>query len=170
MKFTFAANKYVINLVENCELLDLACGNGELINELRKRKIKCTGLDIKKNINANIVHDLNKKIPLKDKSFSQITCIDSLEHVKNISQVFSEVYRILKEEGIFIVSVPNTKFYRHNNHINYFTYKLIKEFISNTNFKVEEEIYFYFIPYIKKTIRLPYHIISSHFIFKLRKS
>lgn len=170
MKFQFVANKYVLPLLEKGKMLDLACGKGELIKEAKKKNIKVIGLDINKENNPDIIHDLEKPLPFSNESFQQVTCVDSMEHVKNITQLLNEVYRILKKGGIFIFSIPNTKFYRHSeHHVSYFTYKLIKQFISQTFFKIEKEIFFYFIPYLKKDIPVFTPLLASHFIFKLRK-
>lgn len=169
MKFKFVANKYVLPLLGKGKMLDLACGKGELIKEAKKKNIEVIGLDINKENNPDIVHDLEKSLPLSNESFQQVTCVDSMEHVKNISNLFSEAFRILKKDGIFIFSIPNTKFYRHHNHISYFTYKSIRQFISNSGLKKEKEIFFYFVPYLKMAIRVPFPSMASHFVFRLRK-
>ena len=168
MKFQYRANKYVLLLLEKGNMIDLACGKGELIKEADKKDIEVMGLDINKENNPDIVHDLEKPLSLSNESFQQVTCVDSMEHIKNISNLFSEVYRILKKNGTFILSIPNTKFYHHN-HISYFTYKLIRQFISNSGLKKEKEIFFYFVPYLKMTIRVPFPFMASHFVFKLRR-
>ena len=170
MKFQYCANKYILPLLEKGNMIDLACGSGELIRAARVKGIRAIGLDINPLYHSYIIHDLNNLLSFDTESFNQVTCVDSMEHVKNITQLLNEVYRILKKGGIFIFSIPNTKFYRHSeHHVSYFTYKLIKQFISQTFFKIEKEIFFYFIPYLKKDIPIFTSLLASHFIFKLRK-
>lgn len=169
MKFQFVANKYVINLIENKKWLDLACGNGELLKKAKEKGILGEGLDIKKSKYTTYVNNLENPLPFKNNTYEQITCIDSMEHIGNLTQLFSEINRILKKDGIFIVSVPNTKRYHKYSHISAFTYKSIKNLLKKLEFKIEKEIYFYYIPYVGKTIKVPNHRFASHFIFKTKK-
>ncbi len=171
MKFQYEANRYVLPLLEKSKMVDLACGKKDLINIARKRGIDAIGLDLDKSYNPEIIHDLNESLPFKRKSFGQVTCVDSLEHVKNTPLIFNEVYRILKNNGIFIVTIPNTKFYRKTRHRHkyYFTYNKTKKLIKGNSFIIDKEIYPYYIPYVRRLIKVSLPYISSHFIFKLRK-
>jgi len=169
MDFKFIANKYVIELIENKKWLDLACGSGELLEKASQREIIGDGLDLKKGKYCKYVHDLEEKIPIKDNYYEQASCIDSMEHIGNLTLLFSEVNRILKKNGTFIFSVPNTKRYHHHNHISAFTYKSIKNLINNSGFTVIAEIFFYYIPYLKIAVRVPTSKLASHFIFKTKK-
>lgn len=169
MKFKFVANKYILPLIEKTKTLELACGEGELGRYLKSKKIPYTGLDLKKGPSVDMVHNLEKPLPLKDKSYNQVICVDSLEHIGNLTLLFKEVNRILKKKGDFLLTVPNTIFYRKNNHISAFTYSTLKNLFKNNKFKIEEEKYFYFVPYLKKDIQVFTPFIASHFVFKLRK-
>ncbi len=169
MKFKFAANKYILKLLEKKKWLDLACGNGELLIAARDKDIIGEGLDIKQSKYTKYVHNLEKTLPFRNKEYEQITCIDSMEHIGNLTQLFSEINRILKKNGLFILSVPNTKRYHKNNHISAFTYKTIKNLIKNFGFKIEKEVYFYYIPYVRKSIKVSSPKLASHFIFKTKK-
>jgi len=60
------------------------------------------GLDINKENNPDIVHDLEKPLLLSNESFQQVTCVDPIEHIKNISNLFLKIHRILKKNGTFI--------------------------------------------------------------------
>lgn len=170
MKFKYIANKYVIQLLsKNKNWLDLACGDGELLQYAKEKGIIGSGLDIKKGQHTKYIHNLEQPLSFKDQSFEQITCIDSIEHIGNLTQLFSEIHRILKKEGTFILSVPNTKKYHKYTHISAFTYKSITNLINKSGFKIENEIYFYFVPYIKKSIKVFNPKFASHFIFKVKK-
>lgn len=167
--FKYDANKYVLPLLENKKWLDLACGDGELLKSAKKNKIIGEGLDIKNTKSAKYIHNLEDRLPFKNNTYEQVTCIDSIEHIGNLTQLFSEINRILKKEGIFILSVPNTKRYRKNDHISAFTYRSIKNLIKKSGFRIEKEIYFYYVPYLKKTIKVPTQKLASHFIFKTKR-
>ena len=47
------------------------------------------------------------KIPFQDKTFDLVSALDVLEHVKNDELAISEISRILKKDGIAIVTVPH---------------------------------------------------------------
>ncbi len=45
----------------------------------------------------------------------------------------------------------------------------LRSLFKNNGFKIEEEKYFYFIPYLKKDIAVFTPILAYHLVFKLRK-
>ncbi|RJS76062.1 glycosyltransferase, partial [Methanophagales archaeon] len=52
------------------------------------------------------------KIPIAgEKLFDVLVCFEALEHVKEHEELMKEVKRLLKDDGIFIVSTPNKKAY-----------------------------------------------------------
>src|SRR3989344_408653 len=48
-----------------------------------------------------------ESIPYKDNYFGVVLLNDVLEHVENEEKALSEIYRILKKEGVIILTVPN---------------------------------------------------------------
>jgi ubiquinone/menaquinone biosynthesis C-methylase UbiE len=107
-------------------LLDLGCGNGNLISDAKKRKLfkRYYGIDLigivvkraKKEI-RKISGDLksvyikraslDSKLPFKDKYFSVITCTSVLEHIFDPYFSIQEINRVLKKGGSLILEVPN---------------------------------------------------------------
>lgn len=58
--------------------------------------------------NADIFH-----LPFKKDSFDIIYALDMLEHLDNVDLALAEIKRVLKNDGFFIVSIPNeNNFYR----------------------------------------------------------
>ena len=52
------------------------------------------------------------KLPYKDKTFDFISALDVLEHIKDDNLAVSEISRILKKDGIVIITIPHRmKFY-----------------------------------------------------------
>jgi len=171
MEFQFTANNFVLDWIEpGKKFLDIACGNCQLLDYAKNKGCDVTGLDINPQRKDVVKHDLNKPLPFPDKSFDVVSCIDSLEHVKNVSQVFKEVHRILKNDGIFIVTVPNTRWYKNHNHISYFTYRYMVQLIKYSKFTIEKERHYIEIPKLKKRFVFKWFPeICFHLIFKLIK-
>ncbi len=117
-KKRFAAVK---NMTENAEgnILDLGCHGGTLTNFISglKKENKICGLDISENAIAYArekyphiefkARDLNNGIPYPDKMFDTITCFDVLEHVFDPLKLINEIKRVLKNNGYFIIDIPN---------------------------------------------------------------
>lgn len=111
---------FASRFVKNKVVLDIACGSGYGSDFLKKKGAKkVIGIDISpeaisyckanyKNINF-LVGGVDK-IPLKDKSVDLIVSFETIEHVEEKTQnnFIQEVKRILKPDGLFIVSTPNT--------------------------------------------------------------
>ncbi|MFC1944519.1 methyltransferase domain-containing protein [Chloroflexota bacterium] len=118
--------RLVCNLLDlnkdECQILDIGCGDGVWTNELLKRGVNIKGLDIssedvamaetrakKLGLAADyIVHDA-QEIPFSDNTFTDCIAICVLEHIPDDNKVFNEVYRILKPKGCFVLSVPSNK-------------------------------------------------------------
>lgn len=47
------------------------------------------------------------RLPYRDKSFDFVSALDILEHVKDDKQAISEISRILKKEGLVMITVPH---------------------------------------------------------------
>jgi len=98
--------------------LDLGCGNGSLTFEIAKI-FRCTeiwGVDIDEEaLNKASMRgikilkvDLNtQKVPLSDETFDLVTAFDVIEYLWNTDNLISEVYRLLKRGGYFILTTPN---------------------------------------------------------------
>lgn len=101
-------------------LLDLGCSIGAWRDFfMRKGYRKIVGVDIspeRLSLAAKrgyaTVCSPGESLPFKDCSFSTIVCIDMLVHVlreRDRVKVFSECFRILKPNGIFIFSIASRK-------------------------------------------------------------
>jgi len=54
------------------------------------------------------IFDLDKgKMPIKDKVFDIVVCIETLEHLLYPEKVMKEILRIGKKDAIFLLSMPN---------------------------------------------------------------
>ncbi len=62
-------------------------------------------LDIKKDFHPAVLGDAHH-LPFKGNAFECVKCTELLEHVENPEKVIKEVTRVLKNEGILILSIP----------------------------------------------------------------
>ena len=91
----------------------LILGSGS-IDYPQYRKTDNIKIDINPDCGADIVHDLEDlPLPFKDKEFSVIYAFEVLEHVgrqgnwKGFFDEFAEYYRILKNLGLMIITIPS---------------------------------------------------------------
>ena len=105
-------------------VLDAACGEGYGSNILSEGARKVVGLDLDANA---IIHAKQKygsdivsfvegsieNLPFKDNTFDVVVSFETIEHVNGeIQESFlSEIKRVLKPDGILIMSTPNKKVY-----------------------------------------------------------
>lgn len=93
------------------KILDIGCGYRKLAKiELFKEisiEGEYIGLDIKKTPVTDVVCDLEEgKLPFKDNEFDIVYTRSVLQYIKNIPDLVSEVHRILKNGGKFLVNAP----------------------------------------------------------------
>jgi predicted SAM-dependent methyltransferase len=67
-----------------------------------------TNVDIHKFSNVDIVHDMEKRLPFKNDTVSEIYSHHSLEHCRmhKIKEILKDWYRVLKKDGILKIIVP----------------------------------------------------------------
>lgn len=93
-------------------ILDLGCGNGELFELVGTSIKRGYGLDIdlKNHRVGNIIYkkyDLEKEdLPFEDNHFDCVTMLAVIEHLNNWQKIVAEARRVLKKDGIFLVTTP----------------------------------------------------------------
>lgn len=105
----------IIGNVEGKKILDVGCFNGEMISSLARNN-ECYGLDIAetplkiaktKGIKTSKLDFEKEKFPFEDNFFDIIICSETLEHLINQDHCLSEIRRVLKNDEIFIMTIPN---------------------------------------------------------------
>ncbi|MFC1888284.1 methyltransferase domain-containing protein [Thermodesulfobacteriota bacterium] len=106
--------------VEGGKVLDLACGEGYGSFMLAERAKEVVGVDINATAikharakyakeNLNFIQGSMTAIPIGGGAeFDVIVCFEAIEHIKEHQELIGKVKQLLKEEGIFLVSTPNT--------------------------------------------------------------
>ena len=97
------------------KLLDIGCDNGVLSSRLKHLGYDVYGLDIRKKEVANarrlgikaVVGSAEKKFPFGSSYFNAAFAGDIIEHLYDTDFFLSEVSRILKSGGLFVVTTPN---------------------------------------------------------------
>lgn len=114
----------LFSITENLKIkriLDAGCGEGILLEKLRKRKIgkhfegidnSRAALKIAKKLHPNLIlkHGGIERLPYKENSFDLVLCIEVLEHLRNPAKAFLELRRVTKK--YFVASVPNEPIFR----------------------------------------------------------
>ncbi|RLI48415.1 MAG: hypothetical protein DRP09_21470, partial [Candidatus Thorarchaeota archaeon] len=113
---------FATQFVKGKDVLDMACGEGYGSYMLSKEANYVIGIDIDEKIikhannkyaqnNLKFVQGSILEVPLKNKKFDVIVCFEALEHIEEHEKFLFEVKRLLKDNGIFIVSTPNKYIY-----------------------------------------------------------
>lgn len=87
------------------DLLDIGCGTNKLV----ERYGNGIGVDVYQWENVNLVVKDTAKLPYEDESFDTVTIIAALNHVPNREEVLKEAHRLLRKDGIILVTmIPPT--------------------------------------------------------------
>jgi len=104
----------ILDLKENDLVLDAGCGNG-LFTKKIGRKSRCIGLDsnLKKSLTENIqlkniefVEGDIEKTFFEGEKFDKLLLSSVLQMVKNERKALQECNRVLKKNGMLVLSVP----------------------------------------------------------------
>jgi ubiquinone/menaquinone biosynthesis C-methylase UbiE len=112
---------------EEHRILDVGCGAGYFLFLIREKyRLEgftpiIAGLDIsnfqlsymakrmhkEEILDALAVHGNGEYLPFADESFDLVTCSEVLEHIRNPFQALSEMHRVLKTNGMLLLSTPS---------------------------------------------------------------
>ncbi|MCA9382363.1 class I SAM-dependent methyltransferase [Candidatus Dojkabacteria bacterium] len=100
---------------KNKKILDVGCGIGTFVKKFGEYSSQVYGLeyDQKKvdqaipEVKQNIVQGEAEKLPYPDEAFDIVFSHEVLEHVNDDQKAVEEAFRVLKNNGEFIVFCPN---------------------------------------------------------------
>src|SRR3989344_6299354 len=147
------------------------------------------GLDIVKkndlppNFKKMLVGDAQNMHMIKGREFDTVVSGDMIEHLENPSAFLKEAHRVLKDDGLLIVSTPNSsfllsvladifflkRFYFNDTHINLFNPRIMYKLLRYNGFELVKMLSGgIYIPRTKYSIRLP-AALSQHIVYVARK-
>ena len=107
----------LINVNKN--VLDFGCGDGRFLNELFEKKNIGELIGYEPYMESDIFKNISifkewPEILAKSKKlggFDNVVCFEVLEHlnIKNQIKLLNRVHKVIKENGVFIISVPIEK-------------------------------------------------------------
>lgn len=139
---------------KNATVLDIGCGTGSLVAFLNEQKINAVGFEPNKNARDLAVkkgvtcYDSFEK--LANQKFDVISMWHVLEHVPNYDEQFKTIKKLLNDNGIVVIAVPNFESYDAYyykrfwaafdvpRHIWHFSEKSINKIADQHNFKLKK--------------------------------
>jgi len=130
--------------------LDVGCEAGKLHELIKSQNVY--GLDLKvRNFGKNSIIGDAQSMSFKDESFDTVIAGELIEHLPNPENFLKESKRVLKKNGILIITTPNKKSWVnrilkssfHRGHISLFDIPEIKKIVGKY-FEIEE---FFCLPY-----------------------
>lgn len=112
----------VMDYIKDKVVLDIACGEGYGSNLMSERAQYVYGVDIdnetilkaqKKYRKENLVFQIGRAdlIPIKENSIDIVVSFETIEHHDKHEEMMLEVKRVLKPNGLLIISTPDKYFY-----------------------------------------------------------
>lgn len=94
-------------------------------------------------IGCNFTHGNCIDLPYNDEEFDLVVALEILEHIKEDTKALKEINRILKNDGLLLISVPiNSKFWNRwddlSNHIRRYDIEDLLKKLRKSEFKVEK--------------------------------
>ena len=105
----------IINFRKAGEILDIGCGRGIMLKYMKDRGWKIKGIEFSEDTGSIAKRILKEDLYIgteaitrfRDETFDVIVIDYVLEHLSKPYEILQEVNRVLKKNGLLIVSVPN---------------------------------------------------------------
>lgn len=156
-----ATSESLAEHAQDMRVLDAGAGRLAYKNLIKKYAKSYVSSDFSKtHKDLDVVCDI-EEMSFKDGEFDVVFCSQVLEHVPHPTQAFAEINRVLKKNGIAIITVPLLG-YIHNAPHDYFRYTKygLETIAKENNFSLIqlEEIggFFCFLGYVRSTFLMPF--------------
>lgn len=91
--------------------LDVGCRDGYWSQKLMDKGYSVESIDVEPHYAPAIKIDVDNGLPYKNESFDLIWCSEVLEHLKDPGLVLAQMSKLLKKNGIIVLTVPNSYFW-----------------------------------------------------------
>lgn len=150
----------VLGLISDGSVLDIGCGDGLLLEYLKKAGLQGIGVDVssvaidickERGLDCRVA-DITNRLPFDDNSFDNVVLTDVLEHIFQPMELLREAHRVCR--GYIFISVPNFaslparlqvffgKVPENNTprdgHVYWMTYNVLRGLLTGAGFKIEK--------------------------------
>ncbi|MBV5278114.1 MAG: class I SAM-dependent methyltransferase [Campylobacteraceae bacterium] len=100
------------HLADKSKCLDYGCYDAMFLHKCKEKKaLNYIGIDKNKDIvlqnpYKEQIFVFEDKIPFTDNEFDCVTILDVIEHIYDQDKVLKEISRVLKKDGLLIITVP----------------------------------------------------------------
>lgn len=145
-RFASEYSREVAKRVRDGRILDVGCGRGDILSRVQSEHRELFGFDIslegieqaKERVNGgNFCLGNAGNIPFKSDTFDCLICSEVLEHIPS-DEPMRELYRVLKPNGIAIITVPNGRGPAGDipTHIRLFSFNSFMDYVTAAGFKI----------------------------------
>ncbi|MCL4397629.1 class I SAM-dependent methyltransferase [Patescibacteria group bacterium] len=152
-----AKRQLVKRFLQGKKILDVGCGTGSMLSELKESGYDAYGLDgsrealvfcRKRGLEKVKAADFEKPLPYPAGTFDTVLCLDVLEHVEHDDKLLSGIYELLQDGGRLILTVPAYQFLwtywdEMLGHKRRYTLGQARKLVANSGLRVEKATYFF---------------------------
>ncbi len=128
------------HIVDGMRVIDLGCGTGELCQVIKKLKPRCEvwGVDFSKEAilqaqeqGNDIIYGIDNVVntSLGSNSFNYVLSLETIEHLDRPEELIKEAARLLKTDGVFILTAPFGNHIPSKEHVWEFNYSDIENLL-----------------------------------------
>ena len=138
-------------------VLEIGCGNGDMLNLLRLEGASVTGIDVCKAMllshRKDVILTDALSLPFSSCSFDVIVSVEAFCHIQDKDSLFSEICRVLKPDGVGYLQTENSKSFHRLKLALYDSYHLFRDG-TKLMFNMKPEEF--------KTLLADHNLISNH--------
>jgi ubiquinone/menaquinone biosynthesis C-methylase UbiE len=145
-----ALREFVESLGHAERVLDLGCGDGRLSAGLDAAEL--TAADVSRvaleRARTRLPHariaelEPDAALPFDDGAFDLVLCAETIEHVRDVQLLLSEIRRVLRPGGVLAVTTPASRPLVRapdplSPHLRFFTHRSLRRLLDELGFEVE---------------------------------